>query len=138
MFKELLEPPDKGSEGEGLNESAPNREAFRPIHYLGSKLRIVGEVVQAVDYIDPHNAPACDLFAGSGTIAHALAKTRPVIAADIQAYSTAICRSLLGTDSNDHGTYNAKSASNLYDESLLNALEEAADICPMQAIEIEG
>jgi adenine-specific DNA methylase len=67
----------------------------RPIHYLGSKLRIVGSVQQMIDRVDPSNGPMCDLFAGSGTVAIALSRSRAVTAVDTQEYSRVLCSALL-------------------------------------------
>lgn len=68
---------------------------FRPIHYIGSKLRVVDLVCSAVDDLDPSSGNVCDLFAGSGTVSMALAKSRRVTAVDIQEYSRTICSALL-------------------------------------------
>lgn len=68
---------------------------FRPIHYLGSKLRIVEEITAAVDSLSPRHSPVCDLFAGSGTVSLALSKSRPTTAVDIQEYSRVLCSALL-------------------------------------------
>lgn len=70
---------------------------FRPIHYLGSKLRIAPAIAAALDDADVSRGPVLDLFAGSGTTAFALAKHRPVIASDIQEYSRVICSALLSS-----------------------------------------
>lgn len=77
--------------------AAPSRaaSAFRPIHYLGSKLRLVGEICAAVDALDPSAGPAVDLFAGSGTVALALSRSRSVTAVDVQEYSRVLCSALL-------------------------------------------
>ena len=58
-----LIPPENPLEGGGTTP-----RVFRPIHYLGSKLRMVDEIVEAVDKVDPSKARVCDLFAGSGTV----------------------------------------------------------------------
>lgn len=63
---------------------------FRPIHYLGSKLRILDFIKDTIDVIDPTNSRVCDLFAGSGTVSQYLGKYRPVTAVDIQEYSRVI------------------------------------------------
>ena len=68
---------------------------FRPIHYLGSKLRMVDAIVQAVDKVDPSKGRVCDLFAGSGTVSGVLARTRSVTAVDIQEYSRVLCSALI-------------------------------------------
>ena len=70
-------------------------QIFRPIHYLGSKLRMVDRIVEAVDMVDPSQGRAYDLFAGSGTVAGVLARTRSVTAVDIQEYSRVLCSALV-------------------------------------------
>lgn len=68
---------------------------FRPIHYLGSKLRLAPSIADALDGVDATRGPVLDLFAGSGTTALALASRRQVIASDIQEYSRVICSAVL-------------------------------------------
>ena len=67
----------------------------RPIHYLGSKLRIVNQICELLDRLDPTYGPVCDLFAGSGTVSKALSLKRDVIAVDIQEYSRVLCSAIL-------------------------------------------
>ena len=67
----------------------------RPIHYLGSKLRIVNQICELLDRLDPSYGPVCDLFAGSGTVSKALSLKRDVIAVDIQEYSRVLCSAVL-------------------------------------------
>jgi adenine-specific DNA methylase len=67
----------------------------RPIHYLGSKLRIIDQICGLIDRLDPSCGPVCDLFAGSGTVSKALSLKRDVIAVDIQEYSRVICSAVL-------------------------------------------
>lgn len=69
--------------------------AFRPIHYLGSKLRLANEISRAVDSLTTSQGAVCDLFAGTGTVSQALIRTRPVIAVDVQEYSRVLCEALL-------------------------------------------
>lgn len=68
---------------------------LRPIHYLGSKLRIAPAIAKALDTADASGGTVLDLFAGSGTTAYALAESRRVIASDIQEYSRVLCSALL-------------------------------------------
>ncbi len=75
-----------------LRSSAHQPSVVRPIHYLGSKLRIVHLVREAVD---PTGRPACDLFAGSGTVSRELSKSRNVIAVNLQEYYRVLCSALL-------------------------------------------
>ena len=70
-------------------------KVWRPIHYLGSKLRLTNSIRAALDDLDPSMGTVCDLFAGSGTVAMALSRYRNVIASDIQEYSRIICTALL-------------------------------------------
>ena len=71
------------------------RPAWRPIHYLGSKLRLTDSIRDLLSAIDPEHGTVCDLFAGSGTTALALSTNRTVVAADIQEYSRVLCTALL-------------------------------------------
>lgn len=68
-------------------------DVWRPIHYLGSKLRLAGLICDLLDELAV--GPVCDLFAGSGTVSLALSRSRDVLAADIQEYSRVICTALL-------------------------------------------
>ena len=77
------------------NDSGSASRVFRPIHYLGSKLRMVDAIVDAIDKVDPSRGRVCDLFAGSGTVAGMLARTRSVTAVDIQEYSRVLCSALM-------------------------------------------
>lgn len=71
------------------------RRVWRPIHYLGSKLRLTNSIRDLLSAIDPSHGTVCDLFAGSGTVALALSADRTVVAADIQEYSRVLCTALL-------------------------------------------
>ena len=68
-------------------------KVWRPIHYLGSKLRLTGLICSLLDELA--DGPVCDLFAGSGTVSMALSGSRDVLAADIQEYSRVICTAIL-------------------------------------------
>lgn len=67
--------------------------AFRPIQYLGSKLRLVNEISEIVELNKTSNI-VCDLFSGSGVVSHYLANKNNVISLDIQYYSTVISEAL--------------------------------------------
>lgn len=68
---------------------------LRPIHYLGSKLRILDIIGEAVNSVCPGNGRICDLFSGSGTVSRYFAYSRPVTAVDIQEYSRVLCSAVL-------------------------------------------
>ena len=74
---------------------AGSTPVFRPIHYLGSKLRFAHTIADALDEVEASRGPVLDLFAGSGTTALALSAKRTVIATDIQEYSRVLCSALL-------------------------------------------
>jgi adenine-specific DNA-methyltransferase len=71
------------------------RRPLRPIHYLGSKLRLLDAIGAAVDLVDPDRGPAIDLFSGSGVVAARLAEERSVVAVDIQEYARVLSSALL-------------------------------------------
>lgn len=72
-----------------------NEKIFRPIHYLGSKLRILNFIEESVNRIDPTKGRVCDLFAGSGVVGFKLSQKRPVMSVDIQEYSRVISNAIL-------------------------------------------
>lgn len=68
---------------------------LRPIHYLGSKLRILDTIGEAVNSVSLGHGRICDLFSGSGTVSRYFAHSRPVTAVDIQEYSRVLCSAVL-------------------------------------------
>lgn len=78
-----------------LKGAALTQDIKRPINYLGSKLRLIEQICETVDGIDPSGGAVCDLFAGSGTVSRAFSKKRDVISVDIQEYSRVLCSALL-------------------------------------------
>ena len=75
-------------------------DIFRPIHYLGSKLRVVSQINEIVSELYTNKSSVvCDLFSGSGTVSNYLASSFPVLANDIQEYSKIINMALLCEDS---------------------------------------
>ena len=71
---------------------------FRPIHYLGSKLRVLPAIEQAIDRVDPSGGPVCDLFSGSATVSRYLSQRRRVMAVDIQEYARVLAEAVLNGD----------------------------------------
>lgn len=78
-----------------LLERPPSGQTFRPIQYLGSKARIVDRIRETLDDVDPARGLAVDLFSGSGVVAANLARTRPVVAVDVQEYARVLAAALL-------------------------------------------
>ncbi len=70
--------------------------SVRPIHYLGSKLRMLESVKEAVDTVDASKGCLCDLFSGSGTVSKYFSEYRDIVAVDIQNYSGVLCEAMMG------------------------------------------
>lgn len=75
--------------------SSAKKEIFRPINYLGSKLRMLDFIEQTINNLAPPNTTVCDLFSGSGAVSRIMSLSRKVISVDIQQYSKTICSALL-------------------------------------------
>lgn len=101
FLNNLLAPSYK----EEKSNTNSNYSVYRPIHYLGSKLRLLDAIIANIDKVDPSMGVVCDLFSGSGTVALALSKSRNVVAVDIQEYSRVICSALLGSKPKDEDVY---------------------------------
>jgi hypothetical protein len=69
--------------------------SFRPIHYLGNKLRVLDVIERVIDTVAPSADPVCDLFCGSGVVAQRLGRHRQVFAVDVQEYSRVVTSALL-------------------------------------------
>ncbi len=115
-------------------------QQLRPIHYLGSKLRILDFIQNAIDEIDPTCGRVCDLFAGSGTVSTYLSKNRPVTSVDIQEYSRVLCSALLkpSSYSNEIGCFiDTCKNSNSYNRLMWcsQPLVEYEKFCMRQALE---
>ena len=80
-----------------INISKAINNSFRPIHYLGSKLRILDFIEETIDGVISYPTRVCDLFSGSGTVSRHLGFKRPVTAVDIQEYSRVLCSAVLKT-----------------------------------------
>ena len=76
-----------------INEREKNY--FRPIHYLGSKLRVLDQINDIISNIACEGDHVVDLFSGSGTVSNYLSNYYSVTANDIQNYSRIINEALL-------------------------------------------
>lgn len=101
FLKNLLEPLQE----EDKSNTNSNYSVYRPIHYLGSKLRLLDAIVNNIDRVNPSMGAVCDLFSGSGTVALALSKSRNVVTVDVQEYSRVICSALLGSKPKNENAY---------------------------------
>jgi adenine-specific DNA methylase len=71
------------------------RNTIRPIHYLGSKLRMLSVIEQVLDQVDPGRGITCDLFCGSGVVSSHLSAKREMVAVDIQEYARTLSNALV-------------------------------------------
>ncbi len=67
---------------------------FRPIQYLGSKLKLLNDIEMLTQKVSI-NDNFCDLFSGSGVVSHYMSHQYNVIACDIQNYSSILCSALI-------------------------------------------
>ncbi len=70
-------------------------EVFRPIQYMGAKVRVLGQIRETIDAVDPSRGPVLDLFSGSGVVAADLGREREVTAVDVQEYARVLASALL-------------------------------------------
>lgn len=68
---------------------------FRPIQYLGSKLRLLDQILYEVGAVAPRATRVCDLFSGSSVVARAMADKYDVASVDIQEFAALLARALL-------------------------------------------
>ncbi|MGR2870392.1 DNA adenine methylase [Vibrio vulnificus] len=78
---------------DGIDES--KNDIFRPIHYLGSKLRVLEQIDGIVSNLASTGDHVVDLFSGSGTVSNFLSNKYSVTGNDIQEYSRVINSALL-------------------------------------------
>jgi adenine-specific DNA-methyltransferase len=70
---------------------------FRPIHYLGSKLRLVNQIREIAFRVNPGAGRFCDLFSGSSTLSYAMSKHYDVTSIDVQEYSRVLASALFNS-----------------------------------------
>ncbi|WP_158214937.1 DNA adenine methylase [Herbaspirillum aquaticum] len=87
MSKRLLEIQDL-SRMPTASATAPR--PFRPIQYLGSKLRLAETIATIIEQVAPRSCRVGDLFSGTGVVSSAIAVSHPVTAVDIQSYSAVL------------------------------------------------
>ncbi len=68
---------------------------FRPIQYLGSKLRLLDQILDEVNKVAPKAKRVCDLFSGSSVVSRAMADKYEVVSVDIQEFAALLARALL-------------------------------------------
>lgn len=91
-MKQTVLPEFRLSEASGTSFDNP-----RIIYYLGSKYRILPQIINKISNIAKKKARVCDLFSGSGSVAVALSEHWNVITVDIQEYSRVLGNALLNS-----------------------------------------
>ena len=82
---------------ENLRPGEPVRPIFRPVQYLGSKVRVIDAISSLVRDAAPVGGKVADLFSGSSVVSQAIASSgRLATAVDAQRYSAVFAQALLG------------------------------------------
>ena len=105
---------------------------WRPIHYLGSKLRVLPAIEEALRGVSDEGAPVCDLFAGSGTVASWLSRSRPVTAVDIQEYSRVVCDAMINPSRVSLKAMEARIAAAIASSKLSGVLRAARPLIELE------
>ena len=66
-------------------------KSVKTVHYLGSKKRMLRQIKEQVDILNPNKGKVCDLFCGSGVVSEYLHKYYDLLSVDIQNYSKVYC-----------------------------------------------
>ena len=77
---------------------------MRPVHYLGIKSRYLSQIGAAMDRLATDGSTVVDLFAGTGVVSRALARSHPVVSVDVQSYSATLSSALCSPTSYDEPT----------------------------------
>lgn len=73
-------------------------EVFRPVQYLGSKMRSLAAITEVVDRLSP-GGPVMDAFSGTSVVGQALASHgHRVLASDAMGFASLFAKSMLGVD----------------------------------------
>jgi hypothetical protein len=84
---------------ESLPLSGRGAGVFRPVQYLGSKLRVLDAITSLAREAVPQGVGAVDLFAGSTVVSQAFAASGfRTTSVDTQAYTRVFAQALLGID----------------------------------------
>lgn len=110
---------------------------WRPIHYLGSKLRVLSSIQGALTSVSPEGSKVYDIFAGSGTVSLSLAKSRPVVAVDIQEYSRVICSALLSPSMVDIAKVKGEMEESFHNSKLSGAYFVAESLIELETEAIQ-
>lgn len=95
----------------------PPLSAFRPIQYLGSKLKVASQICDLMESVSAPGDKVGDLFSGSAVVSSVLTQKRHTIAVDMQRYSSVLAEALL--------CGHAESATELNNPEFLRAFEAA-------------
>ncbi len=131
---------DESFNSDSIHLHSASNTDLRILHYLGSKLRLLQPIRNAIADVRPRGSRVCDLFAGSGTVSLGLSSLWNVTSVDIQEYSRVICNGLLNPPSQalDIGKSLKKTASKsvlrkILREAFSNLLEHEKQ-CLLNAI----
>lgn len=101
---------------EGGCEDRTSPPVFRPIQYLGSKLKIAPRIRDLMDSVSDPEDTVGDLFSGSSAVSGVLCGQRRTLAVDVQAYAATLADAMLNATS--------KAADVLRTPAFFRAIEE--------------
>lgn len=94
-------------------------QPFRPIQYLGNKLRALHDICEATVELVPRGGRVVDLFAGTTVVSQALAaRGHRVTAVDTQRYSEVFASAMLGLSRTPGETFDVRPVAHLAREML--------------------
>jgi adenine-specific DNA-methyltransferase len=94
---EYIHPAANSTCPDQVEDIPPPAEIFRPVQYLGSKLRVVDAISAIAAESIPRGGRVADLFAGSTVVSQAFSRQGfATTAVDTQAYSAIFAQALLG------------------------------------------
>lgn len=92
-------------------------KAFRPIQYLGSKMRIAQPIADLVSELNRSGGRVGDIFSGSGVVSGVLSRYQPVTAVDVQRYAAVLADGLLNGTADELDTLESPKFWALYAEA---------------------
>jgi adenine-specific DNA methylase len=111
--------------------SSEQSPPFRPIQYLGSKLRVLDQIADAAEDLLGRSGRALDLFSGTSVVSQCLAaRGFAVTASDTQAYARIFASALLGVGREGEacpGEQIIACAKRFIDEPLFDGFRPLAD-----------
>lgn len=103
-------------------------DVFRPIQYLGSKMRALNDIVEVMRRLTPPPKLVHDMFSGTSVVSQALSQSGyGIVATDAMRYSVVFARALLGIGNTGKGNSWANLLSLLSPPSTLTPVHSSLE-----------